>query len=48
MNYFLDQTKDLLKSINVRKQEREAEVFAAYFLIPEEKLDAILKEEWIR
>jgi len=28
--------------------ERKAEVFAAYFLIPEEKLDKILKEEWVK
>ncbi|MEM2876117.1 MAG: ImmA/IrrE family metallo-endopeptidase [Candidatus Bathyarchaeia archaeon] len=30
------------------KKEREAEIFAAYYLIPEEKLDAILKQEWIQ
>lgn len=47
VNYFIDQTRDFLKSLKVRKQEKEAEVFDAYFLIPEEKLNAILKEEWI-
>jgi Zn-dependent peptidase ImmA (M78 family) len=48
VNYFLDQTKNFLKSLDVKRQEREAEVFAAYFLIPEEKLNAILKEEWVK
>ncbi|MDI6603333.1 MAG: ImmA/IrrE family metallo-endopeptidase [Patescibacteria group bacterium] len=47
VNYFLDQRKDFLKSLDVRRQEREAEVFAAYFLIPEERLNKILKEEWV-
>lgn len=47
VNYFLDQTKNFMKSLDVRRQEREAEVFAAYFLIPEDKLNAILKEEWV-
>jgi len=46
VNYFIDQS-DSLKSLKVRKQEREAEVFAAYLLIPEEKLDKILKEDWV-
>jgi Zn-dependent peptidase ImmA (M78 family) len=31
--------------LKLRQQEREAKVFAAYFLIPEEKLNRILKEE---
>jgi Zn-dependent peptidase ImmA (M78 family) len=47
VNYFLDHTKDFRKTVDVRRQEREAEVFAAYFLIPEGKLNAILKEEWV-
>jgi Zn-dependent peptidase ImmA (M78 family) len=48
VNYFLNQTKDFLKTLGVRRQEREAEVFAAYLLIPEDKLNAILKEEWVK
>ena len=28
--------------------EKEAEVFASFFLIPEEKLDSLLKEDWIK
>jgi Zn-dependent peptidase ImmA (M78 family) len=32
----------------LRKQEREAEVFSTYFLIPEEKLSAMLKEKWMK
>jgi len=35
--------KRLLKNLKVKKIEREAEVFAAYLLIPEEKLNAVLK-----
>ena len=31
-----------------RKQEKEAEVFAAYLLIPEYKLSEELKEEWVK
>ena len=31
-----------------RKQEKEAEVFAAYLLIPEDKLNQRLREEWVR
>lgn len=48
VNYFINQAKDFLKNLKVRKQEKEAEVFAAYFLIPEEKLNATLKEEWVK
>ena len=48
VNYFLDRDKHFLKSLKVIRQEKEAEVFAAYFLIPGEKLNAILKEEWIK
>jgi Zn-dependent peptidase ImmA (M78 family) len=48
VNYFLDHTKNFRRTVNVRRQEREAEVFAAYLLIPEEKLGEILKEEWVK
>jgi len=47
INYFIDQ-KDFLKGLKLREQEREAEVFAAYFLIPEGKLKEILKEDWVK
>jgi len=30
-----------------RRQEKEAEVFAAYLLIPEDKLNEKLREEWV-
>jgi Zn-dependent peptidase ImmA (M78 family) len=30
------------------RKEKEADLFAAYFLIPEEKLNPILKEDWFR
>ncbi|MGQ9778021.1 MAG: ImmA/IrrE family metallo-endopeptidase [Thermodesulfobacteriota bacterium] len=45
INYFIND-KCFRKTLDMRKQEREAEIFAAYFLIPEEKLKRILKEEW--
>lgn len=48
VNYFLNQKDDFLKDLKQIKQEREAEVFAAYLLIPEEKLNKILKEEWVK
>jgi len=47
VNYFIQQ-KDFLKGFKLREQEREAEVFAAYLLIPEEELNKILKEEWVK
>ena len=28
-------------------KEREAEIFASYLLIPEDKLNTILKEDWV-
>lgn len=37
-----------LGRIEIATKEREAEIFAAYFLIPEEKLKLILKEDWLR
>lgn len=51
VNYFREEKnsiKGYLNHLKLRKQEKEAEIFAAYFLIPEEKLDVILKEEWIK
>jgi len=47
-NYFVDEDKNFLESLKVREKEKEAEVFAAYFLIPKEKLDKVLNEEWIK
>jgi len=47
-NYFIDQKKNFLKGIDVIRQEREAEIFAAYLLIPEEKLNKILKQDWVK
>jgi len=47
-NYFVDEDKNFLESLKVREKEKEAEVFAAYFLIPKDKLDEILKEEWVK
>jgi Zn-dependent peptidase ImmA (M78 family) len=37
-----------LGRIEIESKEREADLFAAYFLIPGEKLKLILKEDWLR
>ena len=47
-NYFVDENKDFLESLKIRKEEKEAELFASYFLIPKDKLDEILNEEWLK
>lgn len=47
-NYFVDEKHDFLKSLKVKEMEREAEIFAAYLLIPEEKLNKILEEGWVQ
>ncbi|MEM3898094.1 MAG: ImmA/IrrE family metallo-endopeptidase [Nitrososphaerota archaeon] len=38
-NYFLDEKDDRFNTQKIRGREREAEVFAMYLLIPEDKLD---------
>lgn len=40
--------KIFLKALKIKEMEREAEVFAAYLLIPEEKLNEILKQDWVK
>ena len=46
-NYFVDEDKDFLESLKVREKEKEAELFACYFLIPRDKLEKILNEDWL-
>jgi Zn-dependent peptidase ImmA (M78 family) len=48
VNYFLDERDDRFNYWRQRRQEKEAEVFAAYLLIPEDKLSEKLKEEWVK
>jgi len=48
VNYFLDERDDSFNYWKQRKQEKEAEVFAAYLLIPEDKLNEKLKKEWVK
>ncbi|MEM0328193.1 MAG: ImmA/IrrE family metallo-endopeptidase [Thermoproteota archaeon] len=48
LNYFLDERDDRFNAHKVRKREKEAEAFAMYLLIPEEKLNEILKQEWVK
>jgi Zn-dependent peptidase ImmA (M78 family) len=47
-NYFLGEKDNRFNYWKQRKQEREAEVFAACLLIPENKLNKKLKEEWVK
>jgi Zn-dependent peptidase ImmA (M78 family) len=37
---------ELSERIEIAIKEREAEIFAAYFLVPEKKLKLILEKEW--
>ena len=37
-----------LGRFEISTKEREADIFATYFLIPEEKLKLILEEEWVK
>jgi Zn-dependent peptidase ImmA (M78 family) len=48
VNYFLNERDDRFNYWKQRRQEKEAEVFAAYLLIPEDKLSEKLKEEWVQ
>jgi len=48
VNYFLEDENNLFNKWILRQQEKEAEVFAAYLLIPEEKLNKILKQDWVK
>ncbi|MEM3573299.1 MAG: ImmA/IrrE family metallo-endopeptidase [Nitrososphaeria archaeon] len=47
VNYFVEDKERRFSSWLMREQEKEAEIFAAYYLIPEEKLNEILKQEWV-
>jgi Zn-dependent peptidase ImmA (M78 family) len=48
VNYFIKEGQDFLKTLKIQKQEREAEIFAAYLLISGEKLNNILKQDWVK
>ncbi|MEM3448063.1 MAG: ImmA/IrrE family metallo-endopeptidase [Nitrososphaerota archaeon] len=48
VNYFVEDKERRFDYWLMRKQEKEAEIFAAYLLIPEEKLNEILKQEWVK
>ena len=48
VNYFIEDKNDYLNNWLLREHEKEAEVFAAYLLIPEDKLNAILQQEWVK
>ena len=48
VNYFLDERDNRFNYWKHRRQEKEAEVFAAYLLIPEEKLNELLKQDWVQ
>jgi Zn-dependent peptidase ImmA (M78 family) len=44
VNYFLEDKKNHFNKWILSKHEKEAELFAAFLLIPEEKLKAIIKD----
>jgi Zn-dependent peptidase ImmA (M78 family) len=48
VNYFLDERNNRFNYWKQRRQEKEAEVFAAYLLISEDKLNEKLKEDWVK
>jgi len=48
VNYFIEDRNDYINNWLLREHEKEAEVFAAYLLIPEEKLNEILNQEWVK
>jgi Zn-dependent peptidase ImmA (M78 family) len=48
VNYFLDERDNKFNYWKQRRQEKEAEIFAAYLLIPEDKLNEKLREEWVK
>jgi len=48
VNYFIEDRNNYLNNWLLREHEKEAEVFAAYLLIPEDKLNAILQQEWVK
>jgi len=45
VNYFIEDRNDYLNNWLLREHEKEAEVFTAYLLILEEKLNEILNQE---
>jgi Zn-dependent peptidase ImmA (M78 family) len=47
-NYFLNERDNRFNYWKQRRQEKEAEVFAAYLLIPEDKLKEKLKQDWVK
>lgn len=47
VNYFVEDRERKFNNWLMREQEKEAEIFAAYYLISEEKLNEILKQEWV-
>jgi len=48
VNYFIEDRNNYSNNWLLREHEKEAEVFAAYLLIPEEKLNEILNQEWVK
>ena len=48
VNYFIEDRNDYLNNWLLREHEKEAEVFAAYLLVPEDKLNEILQQEWVK
>jgi Zn-dependent peptidase ImmA (M78 family) len=47
VNYFLEDKDNSFNNWMVKEHEKEAEVFAAYLLIPEDKLNVLMNEGWL-
>jgi len=48
VNYFIEDRNNYLNNWLLREHEKEAEVFAAYLLIPEDRLNEILQQDWVK
>ncbi len=48
VSYFVEEEENPTNRWLMQQHEREAEVFAAYLLIPEEELKELLEQEWVK
>ena len=48
VNYFVEGGERRFNYWLMEEHEKEAEIFAAHLLIPEERLNEILKQEWVQ
>jgi len=48
VNHFLEGKENGFNEWLMREHEKEDEVFAAYLLIPEDKSNELLEQEWVK